>query len=234
MSLIAIAPAHRMDDYLAALAAAGADELVLEYGRHPPEAIVSRVGGVILLGGADLHPRLYGEAAHETYKEAGGDRDAYEIALAQAAVARDVPLLAICRGLQVLNVALGGTLVQDIPSQVPGALDHTRRGTGVPRDEKAHLVDIVPGSRLAGILGASVADDGTCAVNSRHHQSIKRIADGLVTTATASDGVIEAAERPQSRFCVGVQWHPENFWRTGEFKELFKAFVDAARGATGD
>jgi putative glutamine amidotransferase len=217
-----------MDDYLASLRDAGADELVLEYGHHDPDAIVSRVGGIILLGGADVDPRLYGEAPHATYHEAGGDRDDYEIALARAAVRADVPLLAICRGLQVLNVALGGSLVQDIPSQVPDALDHARRAPALPRDERAHPVAIEPGSQLARILGTSLDAGGHCLVNSRHHQAMARVATGLVVSAVAPDGVVEAAERPASRFCLGVQWHPENFWRSGEFRPLFTRFVRAA------
>jgi putative glutamine amidotransferase len=218
-----------MDDYLSALREAGADELILEYGRHDPAEIVSRVKGVILLGGADVDPRLYGEEPHPTYSEAGSDRDAYEIALARAAVAADRPLLAICRGLQVLNVALGGTLVQDIPSQVPDAIDHGRRAPGTPRDERAHGVTIEPASQLARLLADRLDPGGRCLVNSRHHQAIGRVAEGLVVTAQAADGVIEAAERPASRFCVGVQWHPENFWRSGEFQALFAHFVAAAR-----
>jgi putative glutamine amidotransferase len=229
MSLIAIAPAHHMDDYLASLREAGADELVLEYGHHDPADVVTRVNGVILLGGADVDPRWYGEAPHATYHEAGDDRDQYEIALARAAVRADVPLLAICRGLQVLNVALGGSLVQDIPSQVPDALDHGRRVPGLARDERAHPVAVEPSSLLARILGTAIDADGQCLVNSRHHQAMARVADGLVVTATSSDGVVEAAERPASRFCVGVQWHPENFWRTGEFQPIFTRFVEAAR-----
>lgn len=219
-----------MDDYRASLADAGADQLLLDYEKDDPEAVIDGVQGVILLGGADVDPALYGEAPHPTYQPAGGRRDEFEIALARAAVARDLPLFAICRGLQVLNVALGGTLIQDIPSQVPGALDHPRRGKDIPRDEIAHDVRVTPGSHLARLLGPLVRPDGSCPVNSRHHQSIRDPGEGLLPTAVASDGVIEAAERPGSRFCLGVQWHPENFRTGGEFLPLFRAFVDAARG----
>ena len=148
-----------------------------------------------------------------------------------------LPLLAICRGVQVLNVACGGTLVQDIPSAVRSDLSHasgTPKTTdvptteSVPKDQIAHDVRITPGTRLASSLGPSAALD-TCAVNSRHHQSVGRVAPSFVVSALSPDGVVEAIERPGASFCVGVQWHPENFWRTGEFAPLFRAFIDAAR-----
>jgi len=141
-------------------------------------------------------------------------------------MATDLPLLAICRGAQVLNVAVGGTLIQDIPSSVESVLKHA---ISKPRDALAHEVSITPGSRLHAALGSSVAASGDCRVNSRHHQSVGRLGTGLVATATASDGVVEAIEQPEARFCLGIQWHPENFWRTGEFKPLFESFVAAAR-----
>jgi putative glutamine amidotransferase len=151
-------------------------------------------------------------------------RDEYEIALVRAALAADVPVLAICRGLQVLNVAAGGTLVQDIPSQVAGALTHT---VATPKDAIAHEVRVSPGSRLAALMQDALAGTGTLKVNSRHHQSVRRVAGGFTVTATAPDLVVEALEREASRFCVGVQWHPENFWRTGEYRRLFEGLVAA-------
>jgi putative glutamine amidotransferase len=141
-------------------------------------------------------------------------------------MAEDVPLLAICRGSQVLNVAAGGTLVQDIPSAIAGPLAHSVQE---PKTADCHDVSIVPGSRLAAALGARVEAACTCRVNSRHHQSVGRLGAGLVANATAPDGVIEGIEARDHTFCVGVQWHPENFWETGEFSHLFEAFVTAAR-----
>jgi putative glutamine amidotransferase len=138
----------------------------------------------------------------------------------------DLPVLAICRGAQVLNIAAGGTLIQDIPSGVSTTLSHQ---ITLPRDAVAHDIQITAGSRLEQALGAAVAASRTCRVNSRHHQSVARLGEGLVSSATAGDGVIEAVEKPDASFCVGVQWHPENFWRTGEFSPLFRAFVEAAR-----
>jgi putative glutamine amidotransferase len=137
------------------------------------------------------------------------------------ATAQDVPLLAICRGMQVLNVAAGGTLVQDLPSERPSA---TRHLVATPANALAHHVTVVAGSRLAQALGR----DGEVGVNSRHHQALSSIGEGLVVSATAPDGVIEAIERPAARFCVGVQWHPENFWQTSEFAGLFEALVRSA------
>jgi putative glutamine amidotransferase len=135
-------------------------------------------------------------------------------------------VFAICRGIQLLNVALGGSLVQDVPTQVAGALEHNPKR---PHAEIAHAVDVATGSRLETLLRDELEADGTCGVNSRHHQSLKAIADGLVVTARAADGVIEAVERPASRFCVGVQWHPESFWQSGRFQGLFRGFYEAAR-----
>ena len=138
----------------------------------------------------------------------------------------DLPLLAICRGAQVLNVAGGGTLVQDIPSAVATKLTHAIRQEG---NATAHAIGVVPGSRLSRALGPSLDPAATCRVNSRHHQAVATLAPGLVAAAAAPDGVIEAIESPDRSFCVGVQWHPENFWRTGEFDGLFASFVAAAR-----
>jgi putative glutamine amidotransferase len=128
--------------------------------------------------------------------------------------------------MQVLNVAMGGSLVQDIPSEVTGALDHAIRE---PRFHIAHEVWVSKGSMLWTIMQDDL-DGESLSVNSRHHQSVKRVAEGFEVSATAPDGVIEAIERPGSRYCIAVQWHPENFWRTGEFRPLFESFLRAARG----
>jgi putative glutamine amidotransferase len=130
----------------------------------------------------------------------------------------------------VLNVAAGGSLVQDIPSEIVTGLAHT---VDNPKDAPAHDVHVAAGSVLERVLGPAVAGDGLCRVNSRHHQSVGRLGQHLAATATAPDGVIEGIESTIGRFCVGVQWHPENFWRTGEFRPLFDAFVSAARTRLG-
>jgi len=131
--------------------------------------------------------------------------------------------------VQLLNVACGGTLVQDIPSQVAGALPHSLT---VPPHESyslAHEVWLDKGTLLSNLMGERLSDTDACDVNSRHHQAVKQAAPGLVVSATAPDGVIEAIEDPAARFCLGVQWHPENFWRTGEFRPLFEGFLEAAQ-----
>lgn len=220
--VIGITPCSRVDDYVESVKRAGGAPRVLRNSDDPAK-VLAEVDGLVLTGGLDVDPALYGEAPHET-TETSPDRDAFEIPLSRAAIAADIPVLAICRGVQVLNVAAGGTLVQDIPSAIATDLNHS---IDVPKDHCAHPVRVVPGSRLAESLGAH-ADLETCPVNSRHHQSVGRVAPGFIETATSSDGIIEAIERPEASFCVGVQWHPENFWKTGEFDGLFGAFVTAA------
>ena len=226
MALIAVSQNRRVTDYLESVRRAGGDPVEVADTHEDPASIVARVRGVMLTGGGDVDPGLYGETPHATYEPAEPGRDAFEIALARAAVAAGIPLLAICRGMQVLNVAMGGTLVQDIPSEVAGALDHAIRE---PRFHIAHEVWVSKGSMLWTIMQDDL-DGESLSVNSRHHQSVKRVAEGFEVSATAPDGVIEAIERPASRFCIAVQWHPENFWRTGEFRPLFEGFLRAARG----
>ena len=226
MPTIAIAPCRQMADYVESIRRAGAEVVELTLA-EAPEGVVGRVDGVLLTGGGDIDPALYGAAAHAAFDAAEPGRDAFEIALVRAALTADLPVLAICRGMQVLNVAFGGDLVQDIPSEVNGALHHDVRE---PRYAIAHEVWVSPTSRLAALMKDDLEDGENCQVNSRHHQAVRHAGDGLEVTATAPDGVIEAVERPTARFCLGVQWHPENFWRTGEFRPLFEGFVDAARG----
>lgn len=191
-----------------------------------PDSLIDTIAGLVLTGGADVDPARYGEARHPSVRNLSPERDEFEIRLIHRAVEADMPILAICRGIQVLNVAFGGTLIQDIPSQVPGALDHY---VEEPRYALAHDVWISRGSQLSAIMRERLDPDEACPVNSRHHQAVGRVAEGFEVSATAPDGVIEAIERPRSRFCIGVQWHPENFWRTGEFRPLFEAFLAACR-----
>lgn len=223
--VVGVTRCSRIEDYLASVEKAGARTRVLEV-TESPRAVLEQVDAVLLTGGGDVDPVLYGEPRHPSVADAEPGRDEFEISLARLAIGRDVPLLAICRGAQVLNVAFGGTLVQDIPSAIPTRVAHSVRE---PRDRVAHAVRVARGSHLEGTLGSAVNASSLCRVNSRHHQSIARIGAGLTASATAEDGVIEAVEAPAARFCVGVQWHPENFWRTGEFSGLFDALVSAAR-----
>jgi putative glutamine amidotransferase len=221
--LIGITPCGRVDDYVESVKRAGAEPVVLS-NSDDPDAVLARVDGLLLTGGLDVDPALYGERPHPK-TEAAPERDRFEMPLTRKAVEHDVPVFAICRGVQVLNVAAGGTLVQDIPSAVRSDVAHT---IDVPKDCLAHAVRINPGSRLASAVGPPSRLE-SCSVNSRHHQAVGNVAPGFVVSAVSPDGVIEGIERPGARFCVGVQWHPENFWRTGEFSGLFAAFVEAAR-----
>jgi len=223
--VIGVTRCSRLDDYIASVEQSGARARVLEVSESP-RALLQAIDGVLLTGGGDVAPAFYGEDRHETVDDAEPGRDEFELDLARRAMEHDFPLLAICRGAQVLNVAAGGTLVQDIPSAVTSDLAHSLTE---PKDCIAHDIQIVSDSRLHTALGDAVNASCACRVNSRHHQSVGTLGKQLVASATAPDGVIEAIEAPDATFCVGVQWHPENFWRTGEFKPLFDAFVEAAR-----
>jgi putative glutamine amidotransferase len=222
---IGVTHCSRLDDYVSSVEQAGARVRVLEVSESPRK-LLAEIDGLLLTGGGDVDPALYGEDRHASVDDAEPGRDEFELDLARRAMTEEVPLLAICRGAQILNVAAGGALVQDIPSSIASELRHSIEQ---PTDEVSHEVRVAPDSRLAWALGEVVDASSTCRVNSRHHQSVGRLGDGLVSSATAPDGVIEAIEKPESRFCLGVQWHPENFWRTGEFSPLFGAFVEAAR-----
>jgi putative glutamine amidotransferase len=224
MPRIAIGSCAKLHDYQEAVRRAGGDPLVVSADSHTPAAVVASADAVLLAGGSDVDPALYGEAPHPRFDAAEPGRDAFEIELVRLALEADLPVLAICRGIQLLNVARGGTLVQDIPDQVPNALEHR---VPDPPFAIAHDAWVSSDSLLERTLRERL-DGDTCAVNSRHHQAIKKVGDGLVVTATAPDGIIEAVEDPTKRFCLGVQWHPENFYRTGEFRELFEALVKAA------
>jgi putative glutamine amidotransferase len=227
MALIGITACRKIEDYRQAVLHAGGDVRVLDASMPIAEAL-DAIDGLLLTGGDDVAPERYGEARHPTVVEAEPGRDAFEIALVGAARERGLPIFAICRGVQLLNVACGGTLVQDIPSQVPGGSPHS---LDVPPHQPyslAHEIWVEKGSLLATLMGDRLRDQDACDVNSRHHQAVKDVAPGFRVAATAPDGVIEAIEDPAARFCLGVQWHPENFWRTGEFRALFEGFLEAA------
>jgi putative glutamine amidotransferase len=179
---------------------------------------------VLLSGGGDIDPAIYHETRHPKTDEPDVTRDTFELKLARLALEDGLPLFGVCRGLQVMNVAAGGTLIQDIPSEMNHPLGHQ---VDTPLYAIAHEVWVTRGSALAKMMNEELDGGETLQVNSRHHQAIKQAAPGFEVTATAPDGVIEAIERPASRFCVAVQWHPENFWRTGEFRALFEEFVKA-------
>jgi putative glutamine amidotransferase len=191
-------------------------------------AILGRLDGLLLPGGGDILPALFGEQDSGLLWFVDERRDRAELALARWALAEKLPLLAICRGIQVLNVATGGTLVQDIPTQVPDTLSHSTIA-GRPKSSVAHTVEVAAGSRLAALVGA-----GELGVNSAHHQAVKDVGAGLVVTARAPDGVIEGLEIPDHPFCVGVQWHPEAMVESHPvMRRLFEGLTEAAQTING-
>ncbi|MDB5083813.1 MAG: peptidase [Bacilli bacterium] len=183
-------------------------------------ALCDQLQGLILTGGDDVDPGLFGEDPQPGLGQVNPQRDQLELALVRGMMERTKPVLGICRGIQVLNVALGGSLYQDIPRQVRGAILHRQKG---PRGYQSHRISILAGSKLASIAG-----DQECKVNSFHHQGIKDLAPGLEVTAVAPDGIIEAVELANYPFLVGVQWHPENLWQNDSAAfQLFQQFVDS-------
>jgi putative glutamine amidotransferase len=230
LAVIGITACRKLEDYRQSILHAGGEPRIVD-SSATVDAALEGIEGLMLTGGDDVAPTIYGEPAHATVAPAEPGRDEFEIGLVKAARERGLPIFAICRGIQVLNVACGGTLVQDIPSQVPGALTHD---LPVPPNQSftlAHEVWLEKDSLLSALMRERLSDADTCEVNSRHHQAVKDVASGFRVSATAPDGVIEAIEDTAHGFCLGVQWHPENFFRTGEFRPLFEGFLEAAQKA---
>ena len=185
------------------------------------DRMLDGMDGLLLTGGEDVAPSHYGATPHPRLGDIHAERDEFELALVRAARDRRIPVLAICRGIQVANVALGGTLVQDLGDEWPGALEHDG---DFARDARVHPVSIAPRSRLAGAIGA---DEIT--VNSFHHQAIRDAADGITVTAKSPDGVVEGAEwTADDWWFLAVQWHPEELTSTAEAhdRNLFTAFAE--------
>jgi putative glutamine amidotransferase len=216
--------------YVEELRKVGAVPWLIPLVPHDPDtlaAIFERLDGVFVTGGVDVDPGSYGEPKSPLCGATDPDRDAVEIALLKHAIDRSLPVFAVCRGLQILNVALGGTLYQDVAAQVPAALKHDHFPTPERPSRKylAHDVTVKSGSRLGHILGESVVP-----VNSMHHQAVKELAPSLVATAYAPDGIIEGVEGAAGgQFLVGVQWHPEELTDTHPgMARLFTTFASAA------
>lgn len=213
------------ENYCDALVAAGAVPLPLP---HEPDLVphyLALLDGLVITGGAfDVDPALYGAAQRHPEVRLKERRTAFEWRITEAALAADLPVLGICGGQQLLNVVLGGTLVQHVPDAVPDALAHEQPN---PRNEAGHEVDIVAGTLLHRITGRR-----RMAVNSAHHQAVDRTGPGVVVSARAPDGVVEAIEHPGHRFCLGVQWHPEFLIDPGD-GALFRAFVATCADARG-
>ncbi|GAA2907088.1 hypothetical protein GCM10010517_73440 [Streptosporangium fragile] len=206
-------------DYSAAVAAAGGVPVLLPFDTHP-ELVADRLDGVVLAGGEDVDPRRYGGTPSPFQTLLDPVRDEYEITLVRTALERRLPLLGICRGSQLLNVALGGTLVPHLPPDSGEGHSYL----GYPRGHRSHPVRVAEGSRTAGVLGTDLA------VNSYHHQAVDRVGAGLRAVAHAPDGVVEAIEMDGAPV-IGVQWHPEMF---AEPDPLFGWLVDEAKNYQGD
>jgi putative glutamine amidotransferase len=187
------------------------------------DRLAAGLDGLLLTGGGDIDPALFGEAPHPTLVEVSPLRDSFEATAARWALERRVPLLCICRGIQVLNVALGGSLYQDVGTEPGTTLTHSQKE---PRDHPTHKVKVTPGSRLGEVLGADEVE-----VNSMHHQAIKRLGRGLTAVAWAPDQIVEGVELPaHPGFVLGVQWHPEELiGHSDAARRLFAALVAHAR-----
>ncbi len=208
------------ENYCNAVRNAGGLPVLLPHEPDAAELYLDRVDGLIVTGGGfDVDPALFGATSRHSTVTTKDRRTAFELAATRGALARGMPVLGICGGQQLLNVALGGTLIQHIPDEVADALPHRQLN---PRDEPGHEVRIITGTLLHRIAGAA-----RLAVNSAHHQAVKDAGPGVVIDAVAADGVVEGIEDPRRRFCLGVQWHPE-FEINDADRHIFRAFVAAA------
>lgn len=208
-------------NYMDAIADAGGLPIALPHRVDLVDTYLDTVAALIVTGGAfDVDPALYGDPTrHDTVTLKQG-RTAAELALLHGALARNMPILGICGGEQLLAAALGGSLIQHIPAEIPGALPHEQPN---PRNEPGHPVAIVPGTHLARIVGQTEMQ-----VNSSHHQAVRDAGPALIVNARAPDGVIEGIESPAHHFCIGVQWHPEFRIDPGDTR-LLAALIEAAR-----
>ncbi len=214
--------------YVQAVARAGGLPVLVPLGLDADalRAITERLDGILFTGGGDIAPACYGVETDLDLMLVDTDRDRVEFALLETALQNATPFLGVCRGLQVINVALGGTLYVDIAAELPQALPH-RFYPDWPRDHLAHSVSVEEGSLLMRVLGAAEAR-----VNSLHHQGVRELGEGLVATAQAPDGMIEALEVPDHPFGLAVQWHPENLQADPAMRNLFRALVNAAQQTT--
>jgi putative glutamine amidotransferase len=213
--------------YVTALENAGLIPLIVPplANADAASAILDSVAGLVLTGGEDVDPARYGEKRHEKVRSVNAARDATEASLIKEAKERGTPVLAICRGIQILNVALGGTLVQDIPSQCETKIAHDEESA---RDSRTHEISVEPGSLIATAVGTE-----HLTVNSFHHQSVKRVADGMRVTARSPDGIIEGIESTDEDWWVmAVQWHPEEMTDSAEpwDRGLFQSFARKLEG----
>ena len=219
---------ERFEDYTDRLVETGAEPVPYDQATWEGDASLPDYDGVVVTAGIDIDPTRYGEEQSEYVREVAPDRDDFESAVLADAFERDVPVLAICRGHQLFNVFAGGSLLQHIHEREP---HRARRGEGDAIDSGWHDVTAEPGSLLHAVFG-----DRTMRVNSRHHQAVTtdRVADGLTVAASTGDGIVEALERPDRRWALSVQWHPERDEVADDQRPLFEAFVAACREAPAD
>ena len=209
------------ENYAGAVRRAGGLPILLPHEPDAAEAYLERIDALLITGGAfDIDPALFGAAERHPTVTTKDRRTRFEWAVTRGAIARDLPVLGICGGQQLLNVVLGGTLIQHIPDEVQRSLAHEQPN---PRDEAGHTVRVARGTLLYDICKTE-----ELAVNSAHHQAAKTVGDGIRVNAVAEDGVIEGIEDPRRRFCLGVQWHPEFSISSGDDR-IFESFVAAAR-----
>ena len=210
--------------YVDAVYDAGGLPVILPVLPEPPEQLLRLLDGVILSGGGDIDPHHFGRPRHPLTAGISAERDDLELRVFRAAREHSLPILGICRGLQLINVAMGGTLIQDLPDERPDAAQHRQHFDGLARDDVSHPVTLTPGSRIAAIYGAT-----DIMTNSYHHQAVDDLAQGFAVTGHAADGTVESFEAPGDPFLVAVQWHPETLYhRHTNHARIFRAFIDAA------
>jgi putative glutamine amidotransferase len=209
------------------LVAGGAPLLIpITQNKQSISALCHSLDGLIFSGGPDINPRFYQHEPLPGLREVDDDSDRTAIELIGQALALDLPILCICRGIQLLNVALGGTLYQDVPTEIPSALNHNQQAD---RAVVTHTVTVLPDTLLRRIVKRD-----RLWVNSKHHQAVSDVAPGLIVSAHAADGLVEAVEKPDQRFVVAVQWHPEGLWPHDIYaKRLFQALIRAAASRDG-
>ncbi|CAN5529071.1 gamma-glutamyl-gamma-aminobutyrate hydrolase family protein [soil metagenome] len=211
--------------YTEAIEAAGGIPIVIPPQAGNIEQLLDLVDGLLLSGGGDINPERYGDTdVHEKTCGIHEGRDELELELARKAIERDIPTLCICRGIQILNVALGGTLYQDVAGQFSTEISHRQQDHGIPKEEPGHDVAVAKGSLLADTYGA-----GSVQVNSFHHQSLRAVASDLIVSATAPDGAIEGVEHRSKSWVLGVQWHPEMMFQAHD--EHLKPFTRLVENA---
>jgi putative glutamine amidotransferase len=223
MPVIGLTACRKIEDYRQAVLHVGGGVHIVDASMAVGE-VIDGIDGLLLTGGEDLAPARYGEAPHPSVVDVDPARDEFEIALVGEARRRNLPILGICRGIQVLNVALGGTLIQDIPGQYASEIEHAQQRAGIRKEEPGHTVRVTPGSLLARTYGAE-----TIEVNSFHHQALRDIAPDLEINGVSPDEIVESVARPASGWMLGVQWHPEMMFRAHpEHLKPFAALVGEA------